>query len=390
MRKTTTYLSNRSAAASFALGLVAAFGVTAVPAAAQGPVPERVTVERGNTLWGLAEAYLGDPLLWPAIYRLNTDVVEDPHWIYPGEVLRLVGTGDEPTLAGLAVTDTLAADSAMLAADSAMVAAVQAPPPPVTSQATVFSRRRESLERARHELRVLANPPYRPLRRGEFYSAGFLTDGDDLPLGRVIGSVEPLAIGVRTERTTAMIYQQIAVEPPRGAAYQLGDELWIVRIAREIADHGNVVVPAGIARVVAMDGDRPIAQLSETFDRVRQELAVLPLEPFPDAGAVRPVPVEDGIMGRVIASRGGDPLTGPQSIVFLDRGRADGLSLGDMFAFVRPSAGAGDDVDSAEQYMGAAMVVYLRDRTASLLVVAVGQPDIGPGTPARLIRKMPQ
>lgn len=47
------------------------------------------TVVSGDTLWGIALQYYGDGTQWPRIYDANRGEIEDPHWIFPGEVFTI-------------------------------------------------------------------------------------------------------------------------------------------------------------------------------------------------------------------------------------------------------------------------------------------------------------
>src|ERR1044071_6660910 len=86
MPRTTISRSDLSRALLLALPL--GLGLAA-PARAQEAKPTTHTVKKGDTLWDISRTYLGDPFLWPQIYKVNTDLVKDPHWIYPNQVLRL-------------------------------------------------------------------------------------------------------------------------------------------------------------------------------------------------------------------------------------------------------------------------------------------------------------
>ena len=52
--------------------------------------PARVhRVQPGETLWTIAADAMGDPRLWPAIYRANRDQIKDPALVYPGQQLAI-------------------------------------------------------------------------------------------------------------------------------------------------------------------------------------------------------------------------------------------------------------------------------------------------------------
>ena len=60
--------------------------------------PERYVVKPGDTLWGISSKFLKDPYRWGELWRLNAEDVRNPHRIYPGQVLALDRSGDQPRL----------------------------------------------------------------------------------------------------------------------------------------------------------------------------------------------------------------------------------------------------------------------------------------------------
>ena len=62
------------------------------------PDDSMVTVQEGDTLWGLAAHHLNDPQKWVDIFNSNQDLIQDPSVILPGWQLQMPTLEDEPAI----------------------------------------------------------------------------------------------------------------------------------------------------------------------------------------------------------------------------------------------------------------------------------------------------
>jgi len=233
---------------------------------------------------------------------------------------------------------------------------------------------------------------YRPIREDEFYSSGFLSEEQKLPFGKLLGSVTPQQISTSSPHKGARIYSEVGIRPPAGAKYEVGDTLLIIRIDREINDWGLVLVPTGLIRVTDVGGSEDVGVVVQQYAQILNNQFLLPAEKFPDPGSVRSVPISDGVQGHVIQSRDLQQLKGPLDVLFIDRGRKDGVNLGDIFEvrsskrYVEAPQGEAETLD---EVMALVQVVHVGEQSSSVRIAKLIQPNIRPGAGVHQVGKLP-
>jgi hypothetical protein len=349
------------------------------------------TVKRGDTLWDLARTYLGDPFMWPEIYRINTTVVEDPHWIFPGEVLQIPGRQVAQTPPAALDDGAPEMSSAPeTAADAPQVTQVAAERPPAPQSATIFASSpfvRRSAETTRRASGVEPQPAVRP---GDFYGAPWVDRrGGPRDAGRIIAPADIAGIGDTRDIAWVYVYDRLYVALPGGSIAAIGDRYMTFRLGAELPNGQQVIIPTGVVRVIATaDGDAPTVRLIQQFENVQVDDRIMRLDRVTLPLRSAYMPVDLGMEGRITWIPSEVVLPSLQRYVVLDLTSLDGVRLGDLFTVFRPVHRFNGHT-LPEEEIASVQIVRVNERGATGLVVDQRHPAITQGASVRLTARMP-
>jgi hypothetical protein len=314
-------------------GLFGVEGSRSAESEGDGPgptMPEFHVVKKGDTLWSLCDGYFHDPWRWPKLWSQNPRIT-NPHWIFPGDVVRL-----QASTAALAEASPAAAGEA-----PAVGMGTHARRGPADSKALVL---REVGYVEAKDLEVSG------VISGSREEKIMLSTGDQAYLG--FSRERPLKAG---ERYTVFVADKANPLRSPGSDKILG---YLVRI------YGDVVVDqisdASTARGTLVDMVEPVERGYYVSPLVRQFRRI---EPRPSA---------INLEVKIVASLSPANMLASETFVVLNRGKHDGVEIGNRSFVVRRADGirrlmeGWDHFDSSypNEVVGELWVVDVRDSTS--------------------------
>ena len=298
--------------------------------------PERYVVVPGDTLWDISAMFLRDPWYWPEIWHVNPQV-ENPHLIYPGDVLVLVYVDGKP-------------------------------------QIRREERRVDTGGAERLQPRIRSEDLDAAIRTipidviGPFLSKGSVLTRDEIE--RL-----PHVMAIRDDHLVAGAGMDIYV---RGNVSAVDDGYSVIRIGDALVDpdDGDVVGYEGIfvgEGVISRIGDPATLSLVKTQrealvgDRLIEQEFDIPLQFVPRA------PDQD-ISGRIIHVQNGLAIIGQYHVVVLNRGADHGLDVGHVMTVwqagrVVKDRIARENVLLPDEAAGTLMVFKTYDRISYALIM---------------------
>lgn len=252
-------------------------------------IPEMHTVRKGDTLWDLCASYFNNPWMWPKVWSQNAQL-QNPHWIYPGDQLRLREPGEVPT-SGQSLT--LGSGSGMSVRRA------------VVPRSTVFLR-----------------------------NLGYIDDPDNDIWGELVGAEAPQQLLGDGNK----VY--LIMRP--GVSLRIGQLLTVFEPGRKVQavkgariPPGSLVKFKGAVKITRWDPDKRMATgtLIESLDTIERGAKIGQIGRRFDVVPPRASVVD--VQARVLTSMYPHEIMGKDQVVFVDRGTQDGLVAGNRLFILR-------------------------------------------------------
>ena len=286
-------------------------------------------VKKNDTLWSVAGSYLGSPWHWPKLWALNPSIT-NPHWIFPGDVLRL-RAGDP---------------------------AVATPTP----------------DQPKRESKLTSTPRAQTVTGFFLRQTGFIEPNELETSGKIIASKE--------EKLMLATDDEAYVEYKKGSTPKVGERLSIYRPDRVMRHPtsgkklGYVVQIYSDAEVISVtSGKIARIKLRDSMDPSERGYRVGPLRrQFKIVESKRDgSPIEGVIIDTLQLAAG---LVGTDMLIFLDRGRKNGLDVGNRLLITRRgdgyvpilSKGPIDNKTFPRETIGEILIVDVRDALSTGIV----------------------
>lgn len=332
------------------------------------PAPDTYTVRSGDTLWDLSGRFLNNPWYWPKIWSYNPDIL-NPHWIYPGNVVRFFPYADEaPTRVSPLVA---AADPGQEEAEEPQDFE---PPRELEDFSRADMKAPETLEEK--EAVAVAGPykigyvaPKALLARHDT----FVTSRELAESGAIHAAFEEKLLLATLDKAYAKF--QVPADVRAGETYVVYRTERALKHPKTGELFGYQSVVLGAAKVVAVDDKAASLVITHAFEPIERGALLGPwTEQF-----FRRVPRKENKQALAGTIIGGQVQVvtqfGEHQVVFVDRGTKDGVEEGNVFTVVRSGDLYGQEPNVApwdprlpKEDVGEMLVVDVKERAATALV----------------------
>lgn len=301
--------------------------------------PDTYTVVKGDTLWDISETFLKTPWMWPEIWQANPQI-ENPHLIYPGDVVRLIYVDGKPRL----VVDRgqrnfkLSPEVRIKALDEAI------PAIPLDEINHFLSRSR------------VVSPE-------ELEASPYVLSGGEQHL--VVGAGDTLYARGQFDGDINLY-----------GVYRAG-EVYVDSETKEVL--GVHASDIGTVKSAAIDGDIGTFAVTRTTEEIRIEDRLMPHEERTIDPTFFPSRPDDPVQGLIMSVEGGVSQVGPMSVVAVNRGERDGLKSGHVMEIFKLGGVVKDriareNVKLPDEKAGVLMIFRTFEKMSFALVLESSRP----------------